>query len=469
MTQDVLKVATTRFGTVEVPAERMLTFPHGMVGFPELHRYVRRPGIESDFHMLEPMEFHADTTQLVQMLKKGHYGVELDAEAWDRLITWIDLNCPYHGTWGEEIDNPGKQRERRRELLKRYANVDDDPEAVPPAPAPVQPVPPRPPAVAGPLAVDCPGWPFDAAEAQRRQAAAGPQTRKKIELGNGVGLELVLIPAGEFVMGSAAGAADEQPLARVRIERPFWMAATEVTNQMYQLFDPKHDSRIEDKNTYQFGIHGYPVNRPEQPVVRVSWLEAVAFCRWLSAKTGMHFALPSEAEWEYACRAGSAAPFSFGDSNADFSKFANLADAKLSEFASDPFTVDTPLKNPSKYDDWLPKDSRFNDGALLTVQPGRYQPNAWGLYDMHGNAAEWTRSTYRPYPYVDEPVAESPSNVGRKVVRGGSWRDLPKHATSSYRLSYLPYQRVFNVGFRVVAPAAGPAAANKVALDASSR
>ncbi len=427
------------------------------VGYAELHRYVRRPGIESDFHMLEPMEFHADTTQLVQMLKKGHYGVELDAEAWDRLITWIDLNCPYHGTWGEEIDKPGRQRERRRELLKRYANVDDDPEAVPPMPTqPVEPVLPRPPATVGPLAVDCPGWPFDANEAQRRQQAAAPETRKTIDLGQGIVLELVLIPAGEFVMGSATGAADEQPLARVRIERPFWMAAKEVTNQMYQLFDPKHDGRIEDKNTYQFGIHGYPVNRPEQPVVRVSWLEAVAFCRWLSEKTGMQFALPSEAEWEYACRAGSAAAFSFGDFNADFSKFANLADAKLSEFASDPFTVDTPLTNPSKYDDWLPKDPRFNDGALVTVAPGRYQPNAWGLYDMHGNVAEWTRSTYRPYPYVDEPLAASPSNVGRKVVRGGSWRDLPKHATSSYRLSYLPYQRVFNVGFRVVAAASEP-------------
>ena len=440
------------------------------VGYAELHRYVRRPGIESDFHMLEPMEFHADTTQLVQMLKKGHYGVELDAEAWDRLITWIDLNCPYHGTWGEEIDKPGRQRERRRDLLKRYANVDDDPEAVPPMPAsPVQPVAPRPTAAAAPLAVDCPGWPFDATEARRRQQAAAPETRKKIELGSGVSLELVLIPAGEFVMGSATGAADEQPLARVRIERPFWMATKEVTNQMYQLFDPTHDSRIEDKNTYQFGIHGYPVNRPEQPVVRVSWLEAVAFCRWLSAKTGMQFTLPSEAEWEYACRAGSATPFSFGDLNADFSKFANLADAKLSEFASDPYTVDTPLKNPSKYDDWIPKDSRFNDGALVTVEPGRYQPNAWGLFDMHGNAAEWTRSTYRPYPYVDEPIAESPSNVGRKVVRGGSWRDLPKHATSSYRLSYLPYQRVFNVGFRVVAPAVGPAIVSKVAVDTSAR
>lgn len=434
------------------------------VGYAELHRFVRRPGIESDFHMLEPMEFHADTTQLVQMLKQGHYNVELDAEAWDRLITWIDLNCPYHGTWGEEIDRPGKQRERRRDLLKHYANVDDDPEAVPePTAAPVPPVLPEPLASAGPKSFECPGWPFDSAEAKRRQAASGPATRKTIDLGQGVALELVLIPAGEFVLGSTDGAPDEQPLQRVRIERPFWMAAKEVTNRMYNLFDPGHDSRIEDKNAYQFGIHGYPMNRPEQPVVRVSWLEATALCRWLSEKTGLTFALPSEAEWEYACRAGTATPFSYGDLNTDFSRFANLADAKLSEFASDPFTVDTPLRKATKYDDWFPKDSRFHDGALLTVEPGKYQPNAWGLWDMHGNAAEWTRSAYRPYPYRDEPLADSPSTTGRKVARGGSWRDLPRNGTSSYRLSYQPFQRVYNVGIRVVAPVDSAPVANKVA------
>ena len=84
------------------------------VGYAELHRFVRRPGLESDYHLLEPMEFHADTTQLVQLLAKGHYRVKLDAEGWDRLITWIDLNCPYHGTWGEDVGDPGPQRERHQ-------------------------------------------------------------------------------------------------------------------------------------------------------------------------------------------------------------------------------------------------------------------------------------------------------------------------------------------------------------------
>ena len=109
---------------------------HFSVSYAELHRFVRRPGLESDYHLLAPMEFHADTTELVQMLAKGHHGVQLDAEAWDRLITWIDLNAPYHGTW-TEIAGEARVRpfaQRRRELLKRYAKMDLDPEAIPAPP-----------------------------------------------------------------------------------------------------------------------------------------------------------------------------------------------------------------------------------------------------------------------------------------------------------------------------------------------
>jgi len=296
-------------------------------------------------------------------------------------------------------------------------------------------------------------WPFDTAEAKRRQAAAGLPLRQTVDLGEGLTMELVLIPAGEFVMGSSTGEVDERPLTRVRIERPFWMGKFEVTNRQFTRFDPAHDSRVESKDAYQFGIHGFPMNRPEQPVVRVPWQSATAFCRWLSEKTGRRFSLPSEAQWEYACRAGTAGPFSFGDLAADFSPFANLADAKLTEFASDPYTVDTPLVNPSKYDDWIPKDTRFNDGSVIPVAPGKYQPNAWGLCDMHGNVAEWTRSAYRPYPYSPADDRDDAAPTGRKVVRGGSWRDRPPRCTSSFRLSYEPYQRVYNVGFRVICEA----------------
>ena len=102
---------------------------HFTVSYSELHRWVRRPGLESDYHMLMPMEFHADTTQLVQMLRKGHHQVKLNEDAWDRLITWIDFNAPFHGTWTEiagkeRVEYPAK---RRLELLQRYAGMDTDP------------------------------------------------------------------------------------------------------------------------------------------------------------------------------------------------------------------------------------------------------------------------------------------------------------------------------------------------------
>ena len=421
------------------------------VGYAQLHRYVRRPGIESDYHMLEPMEYHADTTQLIQMLKRGHHNVKLDPEAWDRLITWIDMNCPYHGTWGEELDDPGRQRERRRELLKLYGGIDVDPEAVPETDGrPIEPVLPEPLPSREVVRVDCPNWPFDAAEAQRRQASTAQPITRTVELGDGVAMQLVRIPAGQFVMGNQAGTAGERPAARVQIEKPFWMGTLEVTNQQFNQFNPLHDSRVESKNTYQFGIHGYPVNHPSQPVVRVSWDEAMAFCDWLFRRTGQKFSLPTEAEWEYACRAGTDTPMYYGGLDTDFSRFANMADAKLSEFASDPYTVDRPLKNPPKYDDWIPKDARFHDGALLTVTPGTYMPNAWGLFDMHGNASEWTRTSYQS---TDNP--DNSASHGRKIVRGGSWRDRPQRCTSSFRIDYQRFQRVYNVGFRVVCEAVG--------------
>ena len=425
------------------------------VGYTELHRFVRRPGCESDYHVLEPMEFHADTTELVQVLTKGHYGVQMDAEAWDRLITWIDLNCPFHGTRHEELVDPGRQRQRRRELLKQYANVDDDPEVVPGhgtglynSGKPLEPIAPKPRAIPVAQGVDCPGWPFNAAEAARRQRAAGAVTRRSVDLGDGQKIDMVLIPAGEFLMGSPTGEPDELPIGRVRLDRSFWISACEITNRQYNLFDPEHDSRVESKNATQYGIQGYPVNRPEQPVVRVSWHDAMAFCRWLSHKSGQLSSLPTEVQWEWACRAGSATPLFFGDLDTDFSAFANVADAKLTEFASDVWDNSKPLTNATRYDEWFPKDARFNDGALLSVEPGRYQPNPWGLFDMHGNVAEWTRTTYQPHP-------RDPGD-GRKVVRGGSWRDRPQRCTASFRLAYQSYQCVFNVGFRIVCDADTP-------------
>ncbi|MHB1033920.1 MAG: SUMF1/EgtB/PvdO family nonheme iron enzyme [Pirellulales bacterium] len=432
------------------PAEKLIGKYNAIFdpSYVALRRYVRVGGLESDLHLLPPMEFHADTSQLVQMLRKGHHGVKLDEEGWDRLVTWIDLNTPCHGTWSEFTRISENQRQRRQLLRNLYGGVDEDAEANPEPPRkPVEPIMPPPPAKPPIRLVSARGWPFDAAEAARRQTASGPATRR-VDLGGGVKLELVRIPAGQFVMGDAAGAEDEMPQASVAIPRAFWMARFETTNEQFARFDPAHDSRFEDRTSWIFSEDylGWPLNRPRQPVVRVSWNQAVAFCRWLSQKSGLTFSLPTEAQWEYACRAGAASSLAYGNLDTDFSPFANMADYTIRELA---YTGWRPLSP-----DIAARDERFNDHALVTANVGGYRPNAWGLFDMHGNAAEWTRSAWRAYPYDPGDGRDEPAAEGKKVVRGGSWFDRPDRCRSAFRLAYPAYQRVFNVGFRVVCEAA---------------
>lgn len=409
-----------------------------------LHPYVRRPGPESDYHLQNPGEWHADTSELVQLLQKGHHGVKLSAEAWDRLITWIDLNVPDHGTWSEHRKIPGNHAERRRETLARYANRTDDPETYP-MPAPerkVAPPPttsetsaPRPPAIVLPA-----GWPFDGSEARQRQTAAGFAPQLRVPISDNLTMELTLIPAGEFVMGRADGFADEQPQSIVRIDKPFYLGSFEVSNEEFGAFDPTHDSRVISVFNKDISSPGEIANRPRGAVIRVSWQEAMAFCQWLSAKTGRRFTLPNEAQWEYACRAGTDTAWSFGGDAAIFPKFANLADERLERLCRG----DSPK--------WIPAITNLNDGSVVVDNVGRYQANAWGLKDMHGNVAEWTLSTCAPYPFRKDGRDDG-SSTGRKVVRGGSFYDRPHRATSSFRLSYPTWQRVFNVGFRVACEA----------------
>ena len=242
-----------------------------------------------------------------------------------------------------------------------------------------------------------------------------------------------------MVMGQAGGSTMEASPQITTIERPFWMGRFQITNAQFARFDPDHDSRLESRHGYQFGRLGYPLNEPDQPVVRVSWHQADAFCRWLSQKTGQRFSLPNESQWEWACRAGSDTPFFFGDLDADYSAYANLGDIRLKEYAActarGSYTRAEVIENPGIYDDWVPRDTRFDDGHFLAAPVGSYRPNAWGLHDMHGNVWQWTQTA---------------NEDSRMTVRGGSWRDRPHRATASYRLDYRPYHRVFNVGFRVV-------------------
>jgi len=414
----------------------------------ELHPYVRRPGPESDYHLQKPMEWHASTSELVQMLEKGHGRVDLDEEAWDRLTTWIDLNVPDHGTWGEDGPIPKNYHQRRIDMRTKYANRPEDPEVIPELNLPpAEPVEPRPKPERGEVP-ELAGWPMDEAAAKELQVKAGT-ARRTVDLGGGVTMDFVLIPAGEFVMGSANGPGDERPAHIVKIDKPFWMSVTEVTNAQYQRFDPAHHNGYLDQHHKDHTTPGYPIDAPDFPAVRLAWNEAVKFCEWVSEKLGERCSLPTEAEWEWACRAGTGTALNYGDVNADFAPYANLADVSIKLLAVTGVNPQ-PIKNPNKYQDFLPQDARFDDGCKIMTSVASYKPNAWGLHDMHGNAAEWTRSSYRAYPYSENDGRNGAANGDKKVARGGSWRDRPKRATSSYRLPYQPYQPVYNVGLRIV-------------------
>jgi formylglycine-generating enzyme required for sulfatase activity len=454
----------------------------------QLQRYARRPGIEGDRRMFTPLDYHFSTTELAQLLRKGHHHVQLDPEAWQRLAAWFDLNAPFYGTWGEIPQFTGgygphskahldRVHARAMELRRLYVPMGPHPdyEFIPETPpfdaTPV--IPPTPEAGGleaaggshasaradglGLTGID--GWPFnaDTARALQQAAAIGDNTVRAINLGNGVTIELTRIPGGRFLMGSREGACDEQPRSIQNVS-PFWMARCEISNLQFRQFRPTHESRTEDRQGYQFGVLAYNQDHPEQPAVRVSWLEAMAFCAWLTERTGLHISLPTEAQWEWACRAGADTPFWFGDADADYSTFANLGDRRLLEFAADTaldnYTAARPMVNPNRYDAWIPRDDRFDDGGFVTEPIGKYLPNPWGLHDLQGNAWEWTRSIQRPYPYQDEDGRNELSDPSSpRIIRGGSWRDRPHRATSSFRLAYPPWQRVYNVGFRVVCEA----------------
>ena len=416
--------------------------------YEALIKYVRRTGPEGDYHLLEPGEYHAATSALVQLLEQGHYGVALDPEAWDRLATWIDLNVPCHGTWSEALPIPFNGAARKRELAAKYGGPSYDQESIPIGAANLgaRVEPKKETVVTGDTKAL--GWPFDRHEARRRQLAAGPTTEKVVPLANGRSLKLVLVPAGEFVMGNAAeGARAEWPQSRVRIGQPFWIGACEISNDQYAQFDPTHDSRYERGQKMNIHDRGYPMNDPGQPAVRVSWQEAMRFCAWLSAQTGRPFTLPTEAQWEYACRAGSAQPMWWGERTSDFSELANLADRSIRGFSK----WDINQLNQI-YDGWMPFVPGTDDGAMVTAETGQYVPNPWGLFDMHGNAAEWTLSLYRPYPYSARDGREDPRAPGPRVVRGGAWCDLPQFATASWRYGSAEWRKLPNGGFRVVCP-----------------
>ena len=419
--------------------------------YVNLFPFTRANGIEGDYHLLAPMEFHFSTSELGQLLRKGHHGVTLDADALDRLTTWVDLNRPFFGSWSAVKWGDAKALEAdRAQMRETYASVTENHEEFPPDPqTPVEPLAPQPLAAISNPDLKPAGWPFDAAQARARQGANSESTLDA----EGLEIPLVRIPAGQFVMGSTTGHRDEQPVNLVNIAKPFLMAKCEITNAQFRQFDPSHDSRVADALNYQFGQRPWSLNEDAQPVCRVSYRQALAFCEWLSNKTGKTVTLPTEAQWEWAARAGTATPFSFGDLTADYATTANLADFSIRDFAActaaKSYHGIKIIPEPNKYDLPLLRDDGHNDGHQLAAAPGSYAPNAFGLHDLHGNVAEWTRSRYQPYPFADDG-RNDPAAPGERVVRGGSWWNRPFQSTSSHRAVFQDYQPVMWVGFRVI-------------------
>jgi formylglycine-generating enzyme required for sulfatase activity len=206
-------------------------------------------------------------------------------------------------------------------------------------------------------------------------------------------------------MGNATGGdRDEQPVHHVRISSGFLLGKYPVTNQEYQRFleanpvieAPKHwsDSQFSD---------------PQQPVLGVSWVNIQVFCQWAGCR------LPTEAEWEYACRAGSKGAYCFGDEESELERYA-----------------------------WY-----GGDGGEKPRAVGQKQPNAWGLYDVHGNVWEWCQDWYGRYAVKSITDPTGPEKGQRRVLRGGSWYSAAKSCRSAFRDSVGPLARGF-FGFRVV-------------------
>ncbi len=424
------------------------------ISYLNLHPYVYRQGPEAEIKVLDPYEYHASVSPLIKILKTGHHGVELTDKEWQALYNWIDFNAPYHGKFRAEEFKGVEQISRRTELTEKYAGSGVDWQAEIRSYAKylekqekTTPVKPEKKEHKYRKEIRIKKWPFDSLTV-KAMLSKEENTKKSIDLAPGIKMNFVRIPAGSFVMGSNKGHSDYSPAHKQIIKKSFWMSEIEVSNEQFRTLFPEHDSRF-IRQLWKDHVHeGYPANNPEQPAIRVSWEEAVSFCKKLSAKTGMNITLPTEAQWEWACRAGCDGDFWYGSFNTDFGRFENLADKKLNQMAVRGVNP-MPMKENDpwyKYYTYQPKENSVDDGNMLMVKGGSYQSNPWGLYDMQGNVAEWTSSDYLPYPYNEKTSGTSLE----KVVRGGSWNDHPKSSTAYYRRAYLPWQKVYNVGFRVI-------------------
>jgi formylglycine-generating enzyme required for sulfatase activity len=307
---------------------------------------------------------------------------------------------------------------------------------------------------------------FAAAGCRSKESAAQASGAKELalNLGDKVTMKLVQIPAGAFLMGSLktekSGKDDEVP-HYVTISKPFYMGITHVTVDQFAAFvkdggyrtDAENDGwaygvEIKDGAAEVKKVNGCSWRDPnfdqkgDHPVVQVSWNDAQAFCDWLSKRSGTTVSLPTEAQWEYACRAGSTTTYPWSDSPDDGKGWANCADQSLMKKLWNAPT-------PSAFFNW-------DDGFAFTSPVGCYKANAFGLYDMIGNAWQWCQDRYGDYDAgaVTDPKG---ADVGSsRVLRGGSWADGPAICRSACRdaSDRNGPHGVGCIGFRVVAASA---------------
>jgi formylglycine-generating enzyme required for sulfatase activity len=258
-----------------------------------------------------------------------------------------------------------------------------------------------------------PLWDGNESVADYAKRAGIKDVQITLTLDGNVTMKLTLIPAGKFLMGSPEGEMDRQydegPQHEVRISRPFYMGIYHVTQDQYEQITGKNPSRFKGA---------------QNPVAGISWDDAVAFCTKLSQKKGRAVSLPTEAQWEYSCRAGSTSRFSFGD-------------------------------DANKLDDYA-----WHNGNSNKARPvGQKNPNDFALYDMHGNVSQWCSDWYaETYANASQTDPTGPASDSTRVARGGSWNADPRNCRSASRGRRFPADRGDLTGFRVAMelPAAPP-------------
>jgi sulfatase modifying factor 1 len=304
------------------------------------------------------------------------------------------------------------------------------------------------------------------------RAEKGEAKHSPAPLTNSIGVKLVRIPAGEFRMGSPETPTDldaafrvyerrrleqlddEHPAHPVRITRAFYLGIHEVTVSQFKQFvraagykteaerdeggwgyNPRTQKIEGRQREYSWRNPGFPQG-DDHPVVNVTWNDAVAFCKWLSKKEGKTYRLPTEAEWEYACRAGTTTRYSSGDDPESLAEVANIYDAW----------------GEKAFADCTRYALKVSDGYTFTAPVGRLTPNRFGLYDMHGNVWEWCADWYDEDYYKASPRDDprGPAEGHIRVRRGGAWHSWALYARSAFRNYNTQDSRYANLGLRVV-------------------